>query len=136
MEELRSILLELQLKLNSIIQRIPEGNPLDHSSTSGRALSMSKSPVDGRSSDTELPGEGPTGCPEQYHSPVLVCFHKWARIILSLYIDKVRFLSSMVLSLLILLKAFCVAYQPFLKNARSRIWPAARQRFVDTPFQI
>ncbi|KAJ5998118.1 hypothetical protein N7499_005503 [Penicillium canescens] len=111
MEELRSILLELQLKLNSIIQRIPEGNALDHSSTSGRALSMSKSPVDGRSSDTELPGEGPTGCPEQYHSPVLVCFHKWARIILSLYIDK----------------AFCVAYQPFLKNARSRIWPAARQ---------
>ena len=135
MEELRSILLELQLKLNSIIQRIPEGNALDHSSTSGRALSMSKSPVDGRSSDTELPGEGPTGCPEQYHSPVLVCFHKWARIILSLYIDKVRFLNSMVLSLLILFKAFCVAYQPFLKNARSRIWPAARQRFVDTPFQ-
>ncbi|KAJ5746877.1 uncharacterized protein N7511_008573 [Penicillium nucicola] len=111
MEELRSVLLGLQLKLNSIIQRIPEGKDLDHSSTSGRALSMSKSPVDGRSSDTELPGEGPTGCPEQYHSPVLVCFHKWAKIILSLYIDK----------------AFCVAYQPFLKNARSRIWPAARQ---------
>jgi hypothetical protein len=136
MEELRSILLELQLKLNSIIQRIPEGNALDHSSASGRALSMSKSPVDGRSSDTELPGEGPTGCPEQYHSPVLVCFHKWARIILSLYIDKVRFLPSMVLSLLILSKAFCVAYQPFLKNARSRIWPASRQRSVNTPFQI
>ncbi|KAJ5921822.1 hypothetical protein N7516_009525 [Penicillium verrucosum] len=110
MEELRSILLDLQLKLNSIINRIPEGKDVDNLSTPGRAFSMSKSP-DGRSSDTELPGEGPTGCPEQYHSPVLVCFHKWAKIILSLYIDK----------------AFCVAYQPFLKNARSRIWPAARQ---------
>ncbi|KGO40642.1 Signal recognition particle, SRP19 subunit [Penicillium expansum] len=110
MEELRSILLDLQLKLNSIINRIPEAKDADKLSMSGRAFSISKSP-DSRSSDTELPGEGPTGCPEQYHSPVLVCFHKWAKIILSLYIDK----------------AFCVAYQPFLKNARSRIWPAARQ---------
>ncbi|CAG7945079.1 unnamed protein product [Penicillium nalgiovense] len=110
MEELRSILLDLQLKLNSIIDRIPEGKNVGNLSTPERASSIYKSP-DGRSSDTELPGEGPTGCPEQYHSPVLVCFHKWAKIILSLYIDK----------------AFCVAYQPFLKNARSRIWPAARQ---------
>ncbi|KAJ5345831.1 hypothetical protein N7452_003835 [Penicillium brevicompactum] len=112
MEELRSILLELQVKLNSIINRIPESeNTSTPCSAAGRAMSMSKSPVDARSSDIELPGDGPTGCPEQYHSPVLVCFHKWAKIILSLYIDK----------------AFCVAYQPFLKNARSRIWPAARQ---------
>jgi hypothetical protein len=50
---------------------------------------MSKSPVEARATETELPGEGPNGCPEQYHTPVLVSFHKWARIILSLYIDKV-----------------------------------------------
>ncbi|KAJ5764791.1 hypothetical protein N7520_004350 [Penicillium odoratum] len=110
MEELRTILLDLQLKLNSIISRIPEDKS-EESSGSGRSLSMSKSPVEVQSTETELPGEGPNGCTEQYHSPVLVSFHKWARIILSLYIDK----------------AFCVAYQPFLKNARSRIWPAARQ---------
>jgi hypothetical protein len=92
MEELRSILLDLQLKLNSIINRIPEGNGLNGLSMPGTGsfpISMSKSPPDDRSSENELPGEGPTGCPEQYHSPVLVCFHKWARIILSLYIDKV-----------------------------------------------
>ncbi|KAJ5882928.1 uncharacterized protein N7473_009814 [Penicillium subrubescens] len=112
MEELRTILLGLQLKLNSIVNRIPEGLPTGSPPVStGRALSMSKSPVEARATETELPGEGPNGCPEQYHTPVLVSFHKWARIILSLYIDK----------------AFCVAYQPFLKNARSRIWPAARQ---------
>ncbi|OOQ86441.1 Zn(II)2Cys6 transcription factor [Penicillium brasilianum] len=112
MEELRTILLDLQLKLNSIVNRIPEGLSTGSPSvSSGRALSMSKSPVEARSTETELPGEGPNGCPEQYHTAVLVSFHKWARIILSLYIDK----------------AFCVAYQPFLKNARSRIWPAARQ---------
>ncbi|KAJ5578774.1 transcriptional regulator family: Fungal Specific TF [Penicillium hispanicum] len=112
MEELRSILLDLQLKLHSIVNRIPE-SPLTGTNTtsSGRALSMSSSPVESRSTETELPGEGAHGCSEQYHTPVLVSFHKWARIILSLYIDK----------------AFCVAYQPFLKNARSRIWPAARQ---------
>lgn len=90
MEELRAILLDLQLKLNSIVNRIPEGSPTGSPSvSSGRALSMSKSPVEARSTETELPGEGPNGCPEQYHTAVLVSFHKWARIILSLYIDKV-----------------------------------------------
>lgn len=90
MEELRTILLDLQLKLNSIVNRIPEGSPTGNPSlSSGRALSMSKSPVEARSTETELPGEGPNGCPEQYHTAVLVSFHKWARIILSLYIDKV-----------------------------------------------
>jgi hypothetical protein len=90
MEELRTILLDLQLKLNSIVNRIPEGSPTGSPSLSlGRALSMSKSPVEARSTETELPGEGPNGCPEQYHTAVLVSFHKWARIILSLYIDKV-----------------------------------------------
>lgn len=90
MEELRTILLELQSKLNSIVDRIPTGNNDDQSLDSkGRALSMSKSPVEARSSDAELPGEGPKGCSEQYHTPVLVSFHKWARIILGLYCDKV-----------------------------------------------
>lgn len=90
MEELRTILLDLQLKLNSIVNRIPEGLPTGSSPVStGRALSMSKSPVEARATETELPGEGSNGCPEQYHTAVLVSFHKWARIILSLYIDKV-----------------------------------------------
>ncbi|KAE8144252.1 fungal-specific transcription factor domain-containing protein [Aspergillus avenaceus] len=110
MEELRSILLDLQLKLNSIINRIPEIEIQGMSSDSDKSLSFSISPAEMRSSDSELPGEGPNGCAEQYHSPVLISFHKWARILLSLFIDK----------------AFCVAYQPFLKNAKSRIWPAAR----------
>ncbi|OGM49263.1 C6 transcription factor [Aspergillus bombycis] len=114
MEELRSILLDLQLKLNSIIDRIPEiANYQLSSSANNRSLSFSVSPVEMRTSDLELPGEGPGRCTEQYHSPVLVSFHKWARILLSLFIDK----------------AFCVAYQPFLKNAKSRIWPAARHRY-------
>lgn len=132
MEELRAILLELQLKLNSIVNRIPEGRMPEHTSVpTGRALAMSKSPVETRTTETELPGEGPNGCPEQYHSPVLVAYHKWARIILSLYIDKVRnkgLPSARGFSEEPISQAFCVAYQPFLKNARSRIWPAARQR--------
>lgn len=88
MEELRSILLDLQRKLNSIINRIPDVSSV----SSGPSPAFSyRSPVEMRSSDTELPGEGPTGCTEQYHSPVLVSFHKWARILLSLFIDKVIF---------------------------------------------
>ncbi|KAJ5259584.1 hypothetical protein N7478_012565 [Penicillium angulare] len=111
MEELRTILLDLQVKLNSIIKRIPDGNPEQTSGAINRASSMSKSPMEVPLKEGELPDEGQGGCAEQYHSPVLVSFHKWAKIILSLYIDK----------------AFCVAYQPFLKNARSKIWPNARQ---------
>ncbi|KKA19782.1 C6 transcription factor [Rasamsonia emersonii CBS 393.64] len=116
MEELRSILVDLQYKLNSIVNRIPlaqhPGTPgRDGSSASDRSQSFSHSPANSRSNEGLLPGDGPSGCAEQYHTPVLVAFHKWARILLSLFIDK----------------AFCVAYQPFLKNAKSRIWPAARQ---------
>lgn len=90
MEELRSILLDLQLKLNSIIDRIPEGKNLGVSpSLSNRSLSDARSPGEHQNSGTELPGEGQAGCSEQYHTPVLISFHKWARILLSLFIDKV-----------------------------------------------
>lgn len=90
MEELRSNLLDLQLKLNSIINRIPViENYQPSSSANNRSLSFSVSPVEMRTSDMELPGEGPGRCTEQYHSPVLVSFHKWARILLSPFIDKV-----------------------------------------------
>lgn len=87
MEELRSILVDLQYKLNSIINRIPEANSLDTSSpvSSTRSWSLSSQ----AESHTELPADGPNGCAEQYHSPVLVSFHKWARILMSLFIDKV-----------------------------------------------
>lgn len=98
MEELRSILLNLQLDLNSIVDRIPVIVSSD--TTFEDSLSMSsQSPVEVRATDTELPGEGPNGCPEQYHSPVLVAFHKWARILLSLFIDKVSGFSLVLLQL-------------------------------------
>lgn len=90
MEELRCILLDLQVQLNSIIDRIPEPKAYDLPSNSNRSWSVSsRSPAEVRTSDTELPGDGPTGCSEQYHTPVLVAFHKWAKILLSLFIDKV-----------------------------------------------
>ncbi|KAI2689938.1 transcriptional regulator family: Fungal Specific TF [Penicillium roqueforti] len=103
MLELRSVLHDLQVKLNSIINRIPETTATERTVVSPKRVS--------HSTEAELPIEGPSGCPEQYHSAVLVAFHKWTKIILSLFIDK----------------AFCVAYQPFLRNPRSRIWPVARQ---------
>ncbi|KAL4762699.1 putative C6 transcription factor [Aspergillus foveolatus] len=112
MEELRSILVDLQVQLNSIVERIPEPRQTDFpSNASNRSWSFSRSPTEGLSLDQALPGDAAPTCMEQYHTPVLVAYHKWARIVLSLYVDK----------------AYCVAYQPFLKNARSRIWPAARQ---------
>ncbi|KAK2813880.1 hypothetical protein FQN50_000281 [Emmonsiellopsis sp. PD_5] len=113
MEDLRSILLELQSRLRSIIDRIPVSKATRPISRDGHNYNSAPS-----CSSTEIvPGDfdssivGPS-CLEQYHSPVLVAFHKWAKILLSLFIDK----------------AYVLAYQPFLKNARSKIWPAARQR--------
>lgn len=110
MEELRSILVDLQFQLNSLINRIPLAqHPNSFGSTSpGKSA---RTAPQGRIEKGLLPDDGPGGCSEQYHTPVLVAFHKWARILLSLFLDK----------------AFCVAYQPFLKNAKSRIWPTARQ---------
>lgn len=78
--ELRSVLHDLQVKLNSIISRIPQTTATEIPTASSKRS---------HSTAAELPIEGPSGCSEQYHSVVLVAFHKWARIILSLFIDKV-----------------------------------------------
>ncbi len=75
-EKLRSVLLDLQSRLNSIIKRIPE--PEEQESQKLAHFTAN-----------ELPDEDQFDCPEQYHSPVLIAFHKWTRIILSLFIDKV-----------------------------------------------
>ncbi|EED22337.1 C6 transcription factor, putative [Talaromyces stipitatus ATCC 10500] len=111
MEELRSILVDLQFQLNSLINRIPLAQHPNSVKSNASPSNSSLSAPQGRIEQGLLPDDGPGGCSEQYHTPVLVAFHKWARILLSLFLDK----------------AFCVAYQPFLKNARSRIWPTARQ---------
>lgn len=114
MEELRSILVDLQFQLNSLINRIPlaqHPNSVRSDLNSASSASTTSWSVPPGPSGGQLPGDGPGGCAEQYHTPVLIAFHKWARILLSLFVDK----------------AFCVAYQPFLKNAKSRIWPTARQ---------
>lgn len=90
MEELRSILVELQVQLNSIVERIPEPKQTDVSSNaSNRSWSFSRSPTEPLSVDLAVPGDAAPTCTEQYHTPVLVSFHKWARIVLSLYVDKV-----------------------------------------------
>ncbi|KAI2008618.1 hypothetical protein LOZ39_005584 [Ophidiomyces ophidiicola] len=106
MEDLRSILMDLQADLRGLVDRIPipkvdagQPDPKYPPASAGN-----------KSIKADLPNGGP-GCHEQYHTSVLAAFHKWARILLSLFVDK----------------AFCVAYQPFLKNAKSKIWPAARQ---------
>lgn len=97
MEELSSILVDLQFKLKSLVNRIPlpqESGTSNRGESSARSVS-SDSPSQPESSSNHqlgegaLPLDGPAGCAEQYHTPVLVAFHKWARILLSLFIDKV-----------------------------------------------
>ncbi|MCJ1402365.1 hypothetical protein MMC11_005585 [Xylographa trunciseda] len=47
----------------------------------------------------------------EYHRNTLVVYHKWARIMLTLLIDK----------------AYCLLYQPFVKNSKSKAWDHLRQ---------
>ncbi|EFR04252.1 hypothetical protein MGYG_07260 [Nannizzia gypsea CBS 118893] len=98
MEDLKSVLVDLQFKLHALVDRIANPKRPNANADTTRCIKP------------DLPNGGP-GCGEQYHTPVLTAFHKWAKILLSLFVHK----------------AFCVAYQPFLKNAKSKIWPAARQ---------
>jgi hypothetical protein len=140
MEELRSILVDLQFKLNSIVNRIPlaqhpgtpgrDGNSA-YSAASDRSQSFSHSPTSARSNEGFLPGGGPNGCPEQYHTPVLVAFHKWARILLSLFVDKVSpnwlrlqiaKLTSSILGILCRLPAFLEERQkPHMACCETRV---------------
>ncbi|MCJ1284823.1 hypothetical protein MMC26_004160 [Xylographa opegraphella] len=47
----------------------------------------------------------------EYHRKTLMVYHKWARIMLTLLIDK----------------AYCLLYQPFVKNSKSKAWDHLRQ---------
>ena len=95
MEDLRTILIDLQSKLKALVDRIPLGeapSPMTFSSISdpGESENVTRGQPQSPSPHAlKLPGGGPNGCSEQYHSKVLIAFHKWARVILLLFIDKV-----------------------------------------------
>lgn len=124
MEEMRTILAEVDADLNTIIRRIPtKGIPemgftpdrdaQGHSLVSDFDPALAKPPSeeDLRPFLGMTPAEGLNNSTIQYHWNTLVAFHKWARILLSLWIDKM----------------YCVAYVPFLKNAKSKLWTTTRQ---------
>ena len=123
MQDMRTILHEVDRDLNEIIERIPSKGIPEMGFTPDPT---SKDPNPSFDTDPELtkppteeelrpfsgmaPEEGLTEGTIRYHWNSLISMHKWARIVLSMLIDK----------------AYCVFYAPFLKNARSKFWPAAR----------
>ena len=124
MEECRNILAETEHELNGIIRRIPtKGIPemgfvpdrdlQGHSLVGDFDHSLAKPPTEEDLAPFlgMTPTENLYDSTVQYHWNTLVAFHKWARIVVSLWIDKMH----------------CVAYVPFLKNARSKLWTSARQ---------
>jgi Fungal specific transcription factor domain len=124
MREMRRILSEVDHDLNEIIQRIPtKGIPEmgftpdrdenGHSLVSDFDPELAQQPTedDIRPFVGMTPQEGLNENTIRYHWNTMVAFHKWARIMLSLTIDKI----------------YCVSYAPFLRNAKSKLWPAARQ---------
>jgi hypothetical protein len=124
MEEVRQILAEAEDDLNAIIKRIPTKGIPEMGFTPDRdaqghslvadfdpALAKPPSEEDLRPFLGLTPPEGLYDSTIQYHWNTLVAFHKWARILLSLWADKM----------------YCVAYVPFLKNAKSKLWTTTRQ---------
>lgn len=77
MEDLKSVLVDLQFKLHALVDRI--ANPKHPTADADRTRCIKPDLLNG----------GP-GCGEQYHTPVLTAFHKWAKILLSLFVHKVR----------------------------------------------
>jgi hypothetical protein len=126
MEDLRHILQDLETKLNERIKRIPARGIPELGFTPGNDDNKAKA-FDVYNADPEMarslspdevkpwigstPIDGLNDQVVKYHFASLAAFHNWGRILLSLLIDK----------------AYCVAYQPFLKNAKSKLWPPARQ---------
>ena len=124
MDEVRNILAEVEGDLNAIISRIPTKGIPEMGFTPDRdvqghslvadfdpALAKPPSEEDLRPFLGVTPAEGLYDSTIQYHWNTLVAFHKWARILLSLWADKM----------------YCVAYVPFLKNAKSKLWTTTRQ---------
>lgn len=124
MQEMRKILNEVDHDLNEIVDRIPTkgipemGFTPDRDET-GRPLGVADTdPALGTQPSVEemqqftgmAPREGLTLGTVRYHWNTLVAFHKWARIVLSMLVDKL----------------YCVFYAPFLKTARSKFWASAR----------
>ena len=124
MEEVRQILIQIDQDLNVTIQRIPtKGIPelgfSPNLDCEGEYLiqdhqpAITKPPTKGdlRPFIGMTPKDGLNSGSIQYHWNTLASLHKWGRIGLSMLIDK----------------AHCVFYQPFLKNFNSKLWSASRQ---------
>ncbi|KAJ9651514.1 hypothetical protein H2198_009211 [Neophaeococcomyces mojaviensis] len=120
MGDLRKSILEVGKEVKATIDRIqtrgipelnftPENNlapDLDHLDAMGETVT-----------EEEIENflrEGPkcnhTAPIAKHHRSATIAFHKWARIYLSMMIDRLD----------------CVSYAPFLKNSKSRLWAVAR----------
>ena len=122
MESLRKILSRLESDLNERIRRIPAQGIPEMGFTP--QTQETQGPYDAPAGDASAkPTEKEmkllfdgiargdmTSAECKYYGNARIAFHKWSRILLSLLIDK----------------AYCVAYQPFLKNIHSKLWSHAR----------
>ena len=124
LSKMRSIIDKLELDLHEIIDRIPSkgipemGFTPDRNDIGGTLVADYDPSLTTPPSHEDLapflgktPMDGLNSASIKYHWNTLASFHKAMRIVLSLSIDKM----------------FCVTYQPFLRNTKSKFWPAARQ---------
>lgn len=124
MQEIKTIIGTVRAQVEKIIHQIPAKGlpesgfvPYDNHRKAGRrhdtdasmALPMDDGELAFYSSQVENPN-APTPF-EAYHRQKLAAFYKWARITLSMGSEKLN----------------CVAYVPFLKNIKSKVWNVGRQ---------
>ena len=123
MHNLSEILLKLSKDIDSIVSRIPSRgvpesgfapdadqatgtNAVDADVLFGQPLSVH----DIHQCDHTHTHTNAESYLVQYRKNLALDFHKWTRVMLSCMVDKLH----------------CLAYAPFLKNAKSRIWTPAR----------
>jgi len=121
LKELRKLLVRTSKDVHAIINRIPcrgvpeldftpemIGAAPDYDHDDSMALSVTEHEIGAFLREhSSLDGlEGVT----KHHRSTTTAFHKWARIVLSMLVDRLD----------------CISYAPFLKNSKSRMWAVAR----------
>ncbi|KAK5948416.1 hypothetical protein OHC33_010590 [Knufia fluminis] len=121
LKELRKLIVRTSKEVHATISRIPcRGAPefdftpevvravteFDHLDSMGSQITEHEIGFFLRDHSSSEGLEGVT----MHHKTATIAFHKWARITLSLLVDRLD----------------CISYAPFLKNPKSRMWAVAR----------
>lgn len=108
-DEVRGIISRIQTRGIPEFDFVPPMNPsseVDHLDVMGSPVTVDEIKYFLRE-ENDIKSTNPI---MKHHRTITIAFHKWARIMLSMSLDRLD----------------CISYAPFLKNSKSRLWAVAR----------